>query len=190
MDDINLEEGKISLNDEWLSVDDIHRRIMEKMQAGDMKIADLAAALEKLSVAVEQSHPLDIRIVLPKPDYDQLKAIGEGDDKACLIKAIQFFIGTEGLPAAEKSAGVEPDENPEGTIPCAKCGTMIEIPSDERPLEFDCPFCGTSHVLEAETDDRQETLPHEDTAADEPAEEKENESEPNIEPRHKDHFIG
>ena len=53
MHEINLDDAKIKIDGEWLSTEDLARKIDEKIQAGEMKFSHLAAALEKLNKAIE-----------------------------------------------------------------------------------------------------------------------------------------
>jgi hypothetical protein len=194
MSEVNLEEGKIEFNGEWLSKEDINRKIQEQITAGNLKFSDLAAALEDLTVALENSHPLEIRIVLPKQDYEMLQTLGGEDDKECIRKAIQVFIGSPARPDAGDVLESEVE-----TVLCPKCNTVMEIQSEQRPLELECSFCGTTVLLENETDDEASIPPTDDPAdaeasppADDPADAEASPpaEEKNNEPRHKDHFIG
>lgn len=171
MAEINLEDAKIKYKGEWLSVEDLTGEIKQKMEAGDMKITNLAAALEKLKTTLENAHELEIKIALPREDYEKLKALGGGDDRACVRKAIMAFIEGGGqaesaptaTPTAAPKAAPESKEKKKSIIQCAKCKTPLEIPSDERPIEIECNYCGTSRILKSEDEG---------------------------EPRHMDHFLG
>ena len=55
--------------------------IQKKMKAGDMQFADLAASLEELNKALENSHALDVEIVISKEQYNKLKDLGQSDDR-------------------------------------------------------------------------------------------------------------
>ena len=208
MAEIRLTEGTIRFQDEWLSADDIKARIKEKMDAGDMKFAELAAALEQLNQAMENVHRIEVRLVLPKQDYERLQKRGGEDDNESVRKAVLAFI--EGAAAPRPSdppeEGAAPAVSKEGPAPapappaskssevrivsCSKCNRKMEIPAGEAPAQIECDFCGTSILL-------QETgaaAPPEPAPAPKPkpettAEEKPDElSESGI--RHKDHFIG
>ncbi len=186
MAEIRLAEGTIRFQDEWLSADDIKARIKEKMDAGDMKFAELAAALESLNKAMENAHRLEVRLVLPKADYEKLKKRGGDDDSESVRKAILAFIEGEGKSApAPKEAKPKQPPAPRSaesqTVKCGKCNRDVDIPEGERPTELECDFCGTSILLEEEA----ETAP--------PAPEPEKKGEETAEEksiRHQDHFIG
>lgn len=142
MGTINLEEAKIKIDDEWLSVEELTQRIQEKMETGDMKFAGLASALEELNHALENSRTLEICTVLTKEEYQRLKEIGGGDDRECVRQAIFAFIGSSG--------SIDTSGKKRAVIRCSKCQTLIEIPSgDERPSEVKCPNCNAVGRLKA-----------------------------------------
>jgi hypothetical protein len=135
---INLEEAKINIEGQWLSAEDLTNTIQEKMQAGDMKFSNLAAALEDLKTALENSTTLDIKFVLTKEEYEKFKAAGGDDDRESVRKAIIAFIG--GSAAGVKRLAIK----------CPKCKAAIEIPTDERPVDVECSKCGTGGRLTAQ----------------------------------------
>ncbi len=201
MAEIRLTEGSIRFQEEWLTADAIKARIKEKMDAGDMKFADLAAALEELNQAMENTSSIEVRIVLSKKDYERLQKRGGEDDNESVRKAILAFIaGAEKPPApleietrerpeqqTEEKAKKPEETAPEppemgAAIPCSKCKKPIKVSSNERPLQLECEFCGTSIVLEEEKDEeeKQEKI----TAAGD------KEQDPMKSIRHQDHFIG
>lgn len=141
MSDILLEEAKIKYEGEWLSADDLTKMIQEKMQAGDMKFAGLATTLEELNLALENSHTLDIKLVLSKEDYKKLKALGGEDDRETIRKAVMTFIGGPSHPPSAKKALI---------IKCPKCKSPVEVTTDERPVEVECQKCGTDGILTPE----------------------------------------
>ncbi|CAB5089829.1 hypothetical protein D3OALGA1CA_832 [Olavius algarvensis associated proteobacterium Delta 3] len=142
MGTINLEEAKIKVDDEWLSVEELTQRIQEKMETGDMKFAGLASALEQLNHALENSRTLEISTVLTRDEYQRLKEIGGGDDRECVRQAIAAFIGSSG--------SAEANGKKRAVIRCSKCQTLIEIPpGDERPSEVKCPNCNAVGRLKA-----------------------------------------
>ncbi|MBU0986710.1 MAG: hypothetical protein KKH68_05590 [Proteobacteria bacterium] len=138
MNEINLEAAKINIEGQWLSAEDLTNMIQEKIKSGDMKFSNLAAALEELNNALENSAKLEIRLVLPKADYEKFKAIGGDDDRECVRKAIMAFIG--GSAAGPKKL----------VIKCPKCKGPIAITTDERPLDIECSKCGTGGRLTPE----------------------------------------
>jgi hypothetical protein len=139
MSDISLDDGKILVEGEWLSADELKDRIKEKMDAGDMHFAGLAQALETLNQALENSHPLEIRTVITKTEYERLRALGGGDDRTCVKAAIAAFIGPT---AGAKKMTV---------IRCANCKARIEIPTEDRPTEVRCPKCNAVGRLKSKT---------------------------------------
>jgi len=118
--EVNLEDAKIKYKGEWLSIEDLTGEIKQKMEAGDMKITNLAAALEKLKTTLENAHELEIKIVLPREDYEKLKALGGGDDRACVRKAIMAFIEGGGQAESAPTAAPESKEKKKSIIQCAK----------------------------------------------------------------------
>lgn len=103
MSDIRMADGSINFDGEWLTAEDLKRKIKEKMDVGDMRFADMAAALQELNEALENSHTLEVRIVLTKVEYDRLRAMGGEDDNASVRKAIRAFVGGK-KPKAEAKA--------------------------------------------------------------------------------------
>ena len=148
MEEVRLEEKKIKFGGEWLTSEDITKRIQEKMEAGDMRFADLASALETLNTAIENSKELEIKLVIPKAEYEKLKILGGDDDTECIKKAIRSYIGATPNRKSEPAAPVV-DEKKKTIVKCAKCKHPIEIFTDERPLDIECPNCGTSGRLKA-----------------------------------------
>jgi hypothetical protein len=138
MSDIDLQAGKINHESEWLAVEDLKSKIQAKMDAGDMKFSNLATALEELNAALENSHTIETKIVIPKADYEKLIELGGEDDLTCVHKAVMAFIGV-GLSSGPAS-GLEGKKK---SIRCAKCKARIEIPAGEVPAEIECPECGS-----------------------------------------------
>jgi len=168
MKKIRLDDGTINVDGEWLSVEDLTKRIQEKMQAGEMKFTDLATALEELNATLESSHTLEVRIVITKDEYEKLKAIGGEDDRESVRKAIIKLIrGTHRQETSEEDVNqhdtsvedlalqevpVEDDAVPQLTIDCPhpQCMSPIEITTDERPIMIECSNCGVSGTLTVE----------------------------------------
>ncbi len=147
MNEISLDDGTINYNGDWLTVDDLTNRIKEKMDAGDMKFADLATILEELKKVIEDSHKLEINIAIYKEDYERLKALSEEEeDRESVRKAIMAYTRreTEGAPAPMADAD-------KMAIKCPKCKMTIEVPSEERPSIIECPECGTSGRFKPKT---------------------------------------
>ena len=145
MHEINLGEAKINVDGVWFSADDLTKKIQDKIAEGDMKFADLAGALEKLQNALENATTLDVKVVLSKDEYQKLQAIGGEDDRDCITKAILAFIGGEQTTPDAK------DKNKKKlVIKCPKCKAPFEITSDDRPLDVECPLCGTGGRLTPE----------------------------------------
>ena len=139
MSEIQLEDGTVNLDGEWLSVKDLTRRIQEKMQSGDMKLTNLATALEELNSALENAHTLEVKLVIPNEEYKKLTAFGGKDDRESVRKAILKFIGAQARQAGANQKKM--------VIKCPQCMSPIEITTDERPVVVECQQCGTSGRL-------------------------------------------
>ncbi|MEW6673562.1 MAG: hypothetical protein AB1427_17850 [Thermodesulfobacteriota bacterium] len=146
MSEIRLDDGTINVDGEWMTAADITGRIQEKMQAGEMKFTKLAAALEELNTALENSHALKVRLVITRDDYEKLKAFGGPDDRESVRKSIMAFVGAAADPAAAPPQQLKKKV----VIKCPQCMSPIEITSDERPLVVECQNCGTSGRLTAQ----------------------------------------
>jgi len=145
MDNINLDDGKIHFDGDWLSVEDLTKKIQEKMQSGDMKIADMAGALETLNKKLEDSHPLEVKLVLTKDDYTKLKDLGEADDRECIRKAILSFISTEGGMNAGSGTAAEvssDDKKKKAKVKCANCDSPFEVHIEPGNEAIKCSMCG------------------------------------------------
>lgn len=138
---INLEAATIDFEGEWLSVEDLTCRIQQKLQAGDLKFANLAAALQELNTALEKSHVLETKVVLSQANYQRLKELAGGDSRAGVHKAVMAFI-KRGAKAA--SADQHQDNR---SVNCTKCNTPIEVGNGEIPAEIECPECGSRERL-------------------------------------------
>ena len=141
MDKINLEEGTILHGGEWLSVEDLSHMIQEKLRAGEMKFSGLAAALEELNTALENSKPISVKMIITNDDYNRLKSIGKADDRECIRKAIREFTGVE---EALKKNGKK-----RASIKCANCGSLINVDIKNEKDEIECSECGARGVLKS-----------------------------------------
>lgn len=128
MSNINLEEGKINFDGKWLSAEDLTEMIQKKMGDGDFKFAAMAAALEELNRAVEDSHIIEATIVLEKEIYEKLLALGGGDEKESLRKAIMEYIHDGEAPVSP-----QPQQPPQ-TKPKEKETThLVEVEDKDEP---------------------------------------------------------
>lgn len=168
MKEIRLDDGTINVGGEWLSVDDLTKRIQEKMRAGEMKFTNLAIALEELNMALENSHTLEVRVVITKDEYEKLKALGGEEDRESIRRAIITFISgadhaeiseedvnqqeTSAEDFDQQEAPVEDAAVPPLTINCPhpQCMSPIDITTDERPIMIKCSNCGISGILTVE----------------------------------------
>ncbi|MFZ5570385.1 MAG: hypothetical protein ACOZF0_08270 [Thermodesulfobacteriota bacterium] len=153
MHPINLNDGTIEYEGRWLTIHDLTAAIQKKIESGDMKFAELAAALEELNKAIENSRTISVKLILEKTEYEALREKGQADDRECILKAIKAFIGKE--PAAVKESFAEtiaympPPKKikKKGKIKCAGCGKPIEVSLDEEESEIHCSHCGARGLL-------------------------------------------
>ncbi len=144
MSEINLDEGTIFVENQWLTAGEVKQQIEEKMASGDMKFAGLAKALEELNMAMEGARTLEVQTVLTKAQYEKLRSLVDGDDRACVKAAITAFIGKgSGTPGTGRQK--------KAFIRCAKCRARIELPQGERPTEIRCPVCNAVGRLKSRT---------------------------------------
>ena len=143
MSDIRLEEAKIKFQGDWLSVQDLSEQIRRKLDAGDHRVARIAAALEELSIAMENSHTLAEKVVVTKKEYEKLIEMGGGEDQASVQKAVLAYIEDQGAVPLDNASG-RAQQGGDSVIKCTKWKALIEVPSDKRPIVFDCPVCGAN----------------------------------------------
>ncbi len=154
MSKINLQDGKIEFEGEWLSTEDITEKINEKIQTNDLKFAGLAAALEELNKALEDSKLIEAKIVLSNEEYTKLKELAhEEDDQDCVNKAITAYI--QGGSKPEQTLDVQNIT----VVKCPRCNEPIDIDPDNESINFECPKCGTSGRLKS---DESEKIHHTD----------------------------
>ena len=150
MNEINLDDAKIKYKDEWFSAEELANKIQEKMQSGELKFAGLAAALEDLKKAMENTHTLDVKIVITKDQYKKLQVLGGNDDRGAVRKAIMKVIGPDAPSAQQDAKTTEPAKEKQTIIKCPGCKSPIKIETDERPTLAECPTCGISGRLTQE----------------------------------------
>jgi hypothetical protein len=175
MSKIRLEDATISFEEKWLSVDDLGKKIQDKISAGDMKFADIAAALEELQAAIEKSQTIDVTLVITKAEYKSLTSIGGKTDSDCVRKAIMHYIGN--------SSEAEPTE------------VSLEPPEEDLMLEED-----PNKQLEKQEENPNEQLEKQEENPNEQLEkqeenpneqlEKQEEDDDKKKPRFVDHFLG
>jgi hypothetical protein len=216
MAEIRLTEGSIRFQKEWLTADVIKARIKEKMDAGDMKFADLAAALEELNQAMEKARRIEVQIVLTKEDYDKLQKRGGDDDNESVRKAILAFIAgaekspptmemeaPEPSPGQTKEKGKKPEPSPGQTKEKGKKPEPAEPGLPEMAATIPCSKCknpvnvpSSERPLELECEFCGTSIVLEEEPSGEEEKEKEiseageKDREPLKNVRHQDHFIG
>ncbi len=172
MSQIRLDEQTILFEDAWLTKGDLKAQIESKMQAGEMNFANLAIALEELTTALENAHTIEIKLTLPKDQYQKLRARGGEKDLECVKKAIAAYIRNghkpqkpvgdatpeikaEPTPApqadpADSDLNVQPppiqtesENGAKAKIRCSVCQTAIEFAKNAATDEIQCPQCNT-----------------------------------------------
>jgi len=148
---INLDECKIKVKGKWLSSGELTQLIQEKMKAGDMQFSDLAASLEELNKALENSHALDVKVVISKEQYNKFKKLGQSDDRECIRKAITQFVGSEDSHIiSQGKSGLDrkkQDKKKHLTVKCANCSAPIKVGEDRENNEIRCLRCGARGLL-------------------------------------------
>ncbi|MDY6825408.1 MAG: hypothetical protein SWH68_16670 [Thermodesulfobacteriota bacterium] len=168
MEHIDLEKGKILHDGNWFSDQELAEKIQEKIQSGDMKFARLAALLEELNAAMENTQVLETKIILTKQQYEKLTLLGGGNENEAVHKAVLAFIETDSIASVPEDPAPEvtftsADQSPaQGTttqfveaggtgkkavINCSKCNAPIQIDVDDMPPEIRCPTCNAKGVL-------------------------------------------
>ncbi len=150
MSEINLDDGKIKFENEWYAADELAGIIQEKMKTGDMKFAEIATALEELNKTLENSHAMEIRLVITKDEYQKLKEFGGDDDRDAVRKAIMAAIGGEDQNVSNANQNSGSVKKKQIAIKCPGCKAPIKITSDDRPLVVECSKCGVSGRLTAQ----------------------------------------
>jgi len=117
MNNLNLEEGKIVHEGQWVTANNLAERIQAQINANNLKFASLAAALE-------------VKLVLPKDVYEKLKAKGGDDERECIKKAVMAYAGHNGS-RPKKNEGVEP-QSFNGRVP-------VEVNSQDNDKEVQYP---------------------------------------------------
>jgi hypothetical protein len=107
MNSLNLEEGTIMHEGQWVTAGDLAERIQNQINEKNMKFASLAASLETLNTALENSQQVEVKIVLPKDMYEKLKAKGGEDDKESIKKAIISYVGINGSRSKKNGKAAE-----------------------------------------------------------------------------------
>ena len=150
MSEVNLDDAKIKYEDHWYSAEDLTAMIQEKMQSGEMKFAGIAAALEELNKAMENSHTLDVRLVLTAEVYQKLTELGGAEEKEAVHKAVMAAISRSASETTGAPPRFDQGKRTQTAIRCPQCKAPIIITSRERPLIVECNECGAAGRLTAE----------------------------------------
>lgn len=95
-DNIDIDEEKIQLNGEWLTVDDLKKAIQQKVQAGDFDVADLSMALKTLDPVVKSLKPITVKVTKDVSEAFDKLASASGERKEHWIRqALAVYMNTE-----------------------------------------------------------------------------------------------
>ncbi|GEM_PF-4188455 len=108
---IDLDEGKILYEGEWVSEEDLKQMIKDKVDSGDFDVADLSLALKNLQKVMENSTVIEIRITREMEERIIAGADERGIKFGELVRrAIDAYLGgTVSAPETEE-AEEEPEE--------------------------------------------------------------------------------
>ena len=103
---------------------------------------------------MENSHTLEVKLIITKDEYERLREFGGDDDNESVRKAIFSFGDSTDHIETTATDVVADDQIKTLTINCPhpQCMTPIEITTEERPIMVECPNCGISGWLTAENE--------------------------------------
>jgi hypothetical protein len=194
MHEVNLDEGKIKVKGEWVSAEELTRKIQDKIEAKDLKISGLAKALEHLSHAIENSHALEIKLVLTKEEYGRFRAKAGEDDREGIRKAISAYIakgqaevqsGTQQAAESAPASGQAEEKMLELTLPSVSGKSPLPETAavEEGPATVKCIKCKSPIEVSPDADPEKTQCPKCSAAG--PAKAKASK-----ETRYQDHFLG
>ncbi len=141
MSELNLDHAKIRVDGKWLSSEELSQKIKDKMQSGDMKFADLANALEKLTRTMENTRTMELKITLSSEQYKILKAVGGENDSECIRKAIKAYIDVAEIPEHLHKAAIPPKE-PAATASMPEKSGAAPAAEDDGHMHFQNGYTG------------------------------------------------
>ena len=80
-------------------------------KSGDLKIAQMAAALEELTDAIEKNQIVDVKFVISKEDYKKLNVITGKDDSEKVKTVLESYLNLEDF----NDSGADSEESEEGS---------------------------------------------------------------------------
>ena len=92
MENVDLEEGKILVDEKWLTEDEIRYAIKIKVESDDYNVAELASALKTLINEMNKSTVLKVRV--PREVADEFEKLSREMDES--IESILRNILTAG----------------------------------------------------------------------------------------------
>lgn len=94
--DLDLDLGRVQVNGEWLTAEDLTTRITEQVRAGNYRVARLSLALEALEEAMATQQTVEVR--LPRTLLAPLERMAEADGRPLgyMIRwAVGHYLGSE-----------------------------------------------------------------------------------------------
>ena len=168
---VDIDEGKIKVDDQWLTVEDIKAAIKEKIDSGDYDVASHATALKQLEDVVANIREITFKITANLAEAAEnlanersvtvgaiiREALGNYTGTGASQPTMEFEEATPAPPAPEEGEGEavpEPEPEPEAEaepakptvkptrVQCHRCKSQITITTPERPITITCPQCG------------------------------------------------
>lgn len=94
--ELDIDRELVSLDGEWLSVDDLSARIREKVAAGDFKVARLSLAHERLKEALDSVKTIELRVT---PElYEAFARIADHEEQPVSMafrRALVHYLASE-----------------------------------------------------------------------------------------------
>ncbi len=146
---IDLDEGRIQVESEWLSVDEIKYAIKTKISSDDYDVADLSSAMKKLKKAIDESVAIEFRITTDIEKQLNALAKERGETVGSILRAL-IHDNMGDLPAVtekedepeeekeeEKEDEPEPEDEPEEDEPEEEKEDEPEEEKEEEDSEDD-----------------------------------------------------
>lgn len=94
--ELDIDRGRVCLDGEWLTSEDLTRRITEKVQAGDYRLSRLSLALEQLQDMLANVRTVELKI-LPEvlETYERIAGFEEKPLSLVLRQALLHYLGSE-----------------------------------------------------------------------------------------------
>ena len=94
--EINIDNEKIRVSDEWLTVAEISDRIKRKVEAGDYRVAQLSMALEQLETTLQSIQTLSVKLTPEvKSALDTIAEFEEEPLQVVVRRALVHYVASE-----------------------------------------------------------------------------------------------